>query len=125
MFQNATYFNQDIGEWNVEAVEDMDDMFSGVTLSIANYDSLLTGWDAQNLQTDVYFHAGTSKYKSDAAHTARENMMSSTGHDWTITDGGRVQVGVDPTTIFLSSTSIAENAGAHAVVGTLSPKWGC
>ncbi len=124
MFNGATAFNQDIGGWNVEAVEDMHDMFSGVTLSIANYDSLLVGWNRQTLQTGVTFHGGDSKYHSEAAHDARTNMISATGHDWTITDGGRVQVGDDPTTIFLSSTSIAENAGAHAVVGMLSTNGG-
>ena len=122
MFQNATAFNQDIGGWNVEAVEDMDDMFSGVTLSIANYDSLLVGWNRQNLTARVTFHGGGSKYKSDVAHTARGNMISS--DDWEIFDGGRVLPGDAPTAIFLSSTSIAENAGAHAVVGTLSTNGG-
>ena len=129
MFQNATSFDQNVGGWNVEAVEYMDDMFLGVgvTLSTVNYDALLTGWDAQNLQTGVLFDAGASKYKSDAAHTARENMKATTangGDNWTITDGGRVQPDDAPTDIFLSSTSIAENAGANAVVGTLSTNGG-
>ncbi len=129
MFQNATSFDQNVGGWNVEAVEYMDDMFLGVgvTLSTVNYDALLTGWDAQNLQTGVSFDAGASKYKSDAAHTARENMKATTangGDNWTITDGGRVQPDDAPTDIFLSSTSIAENAGANAVVGTLSTNGG-
>ncbi len=129
MFQNATSFDQNVGGWNVEAVEYMDDMFLGVgvTLSTVNYDALLTGWDAQNLQTGVSFDAGASKYKSDAAHTARENMKATTangGDNWTITDGGRVQPDDAPTDLFLSSTSIAENAGPNAVVGTLSTNGG-
>ena len=125
MFFNATSFDQNIGGWNVEAVGATWSMFSGVTLSPTNYDALLTGWNAQTLQTGVPFDAGASKYKSDVAHTARANMMSSTtGHNWTITDGGRVQAGDAPTAIFLSSTSIAENTGANAVVGTLSTNGG-
>ena len=132
MFDRATSFDQDIGGWNVEAVRQstysgMTDMFAGVTLSPTNYDSLLVGWNRQTLQPDVYFHGGTSKYKSDAAHTARANMTATTangGDGWTITDGGRVQPDDAPTDIFLSSTSIAENAGPNAVVGTLSTNVG-
>ncbi len=132
MFDGATSFNQDIGDWNVEAVRQsmysgMTNMFSRVTLSPTNYDALLIGWDAQTLQTGITFHGGASKYSSDAAHTARENMTATTangGDNWTITDGGRVQAGDAPTAIFLSSTSIAENAGPNAVVGTLSTNGG-
>ena len=122
MFSGATSFDQDIGGWNVEAVGFMEGMFSGITLSMVNYDLLLVGWNRQNLQTGVTFHGGTSKYKSDAAYVARANMILS--DDWAITDGGRVQPGDAPTDIFLSSTSIAENAGANAVVGTLSTNGG-
>ena len=124
MFERATAFDQNIGGWNVEVIRNMYLMFSGVTLSPTNYDSLLVGWNRQHLQTGVHFDGGTSKYSSAIAHTARANMISSTGHDWTIDDGGRVQAGDAPTAIFLSSTSIAENAGANAVVGTLSTNGG-
>ncbi len=134
MFSGATSFDQNIGRWNVEAVTNMRNMFKGnpfspenSTLSPTNYDALLTGWNAQNLQTGVLFHGGNSKYSSDVAHTARENMVNTTangGNNWTIGDGGRVQAGDAPTNIFLSSTSIAENAGANAVVGMLSTNGG-
>ena len=133
MFPGATSFNQNIGRWNVEAVTNMQYMFRNPfvseksTLSPINYDALLVGWGAQNLQTGVLFHGGDSKYSSDAAHTARENMVNTTangGDNWTIDDGGRVQAGDAPTNIFLSSTSIAENAGANAVVGMLSTNGG-
>ena len=122
MFFNVASFNQAVGDWNVGAVEDMENMFFGVTLSPTNYDSLLVGWNRQNLQTGVTFSGGDSQYDSDVAHTARENMKNS--DNWIITDGGRVQAGDAPTNIFLSSTSIAENAGANAVVGTLSTDGG-
>ena len=120
MFRGATSFNQSIGGWNVEAVTTMTDMFHSVPLSTANYDALLVGWDAQNLTSGVVFHGGNSLYMSVAAQTARANMISSTGHDWTITDGGLGTMNQAPTNILLSSTRIAENAGADAVVGMLS-----
>ena len=68
MFSGATSFNQNIGGWNVGALTDADDMFTGnfltsgnVTLSPTNYDALLVGWDAQDLQTGVTFGGGDSK----------------------------------------------------------------
>ena len=102
MFLFAPSFNQDISGWNVEAVEYMDEMFLGVTLSIENYDALLEGWNRQNLQTGVTFGGGDSKYSSDEAHTARENMKNS--DNWTITDGGRV--GTDGGRVGQSNTNI-------------------
>ena len=122
MFNNALSFDQNIGNWNTAQVTTMESMFSDVTLSPTNYDALLTGWDAKNLQTGVIFDGGDSKYSSDVADAARENMVNS--DSWTITDGGRIQLGDAPTAIFLSSTSIAENAGSNTVVGTLSTNGG-
>ncbi len=120
MFYQAPSFNQDIGGWNVEAVTTMESMFLGATLSIANYDSLLVGWNRQNLTSGVTFHGGNSLYISTEAQTARANMISATGHGWSITDGGLRTMNQAPTNILLSSTRIAENESADAVVGMLS-----
>src|SRR5690606_32306956 len=62
MFQNVTSFNSNIGNWNVSNVQSMTNMFTGVTLSTANYDALLNGWSSQALQTGVTFDAGNSQY---------------------------------------------------------------
>ena len=117
MFNGAVVFDRNIGRWNVATLTDATDMFNNVTLSVANYDALLTGWDGQSLQSNVIFHGGNSLY-STVATIARENMISS--DSWTITDGGLSTTNQAPTNIFLSSMSIAENAGANAVVGMLS-----
>jgi len=46
----------------VEGVTDASSMFYSAKLSTTNYDALLTGWDAQNLQNGVTFDGGNSTY---------------------------------------------------------------
>lgn len=58
-------------------------MFSGVTLSTANYNNLLEGWSALPLQYGVNFDGGNSKYTNS---TARQYIVDTFG--WTIIDGG-------------------------------------
>ena len=116
MFQNATSFDQNIGRWNVEAVTNMQGMFADVTLSLANYDALLTGWDEQNLQTGVIFDGGDANYNSDAAHLARENMISSDG--WIITDNGRAQPNVHAP-VFVGGATVAYAENATTAVTTV------
>lgn len=111
MFRYATSFNQDLGGWDVTNVGAMGDILTGVTLSTANYDALLIGWEAQAVQSDVSFSAGNSVYSTLEAWTARQSLVAY--HSWTITDGGRAVV---PTT---DTAGAAE--GAHAVAAELSP----
>jgi gliding motility-associated-like protein len=84
MFEGATAFDQDLGGWNVTSLIIASNMFRGAQLSIANYDSLLIGWNAQSLNPNVTFHGGNSQYC--AGEPARTNMI--TTDNWSITDGG-------------------------------------
>jgi len=96
MFSGTTDFNN-AGQplnWNtanVTSITDFTLMFNGVTLSDANYDALLIGWDAQNLKPSESFDGGNSQYCTMAAQTARTHMTDILllgGDNWTITDGG-------------------------------------
>ena len=84
MFNEATTFDQNIGSWNVENVTNMTSMFFGVTLSVSNYDALLTGWSTQMLQNDVEFDAGNSGYCT--AEAARQSIINT--YNWDIIDVG-------------------------------------
>jgi gliding motility-associated-like protein len=84
MFRDAVSFDQDLGNWDVTSLADALSMFSGVQLSIANYDSLLIGWNAQNLIPNVRFSGGLSQYC--AGEAARANMVAT--DFWDMTDGG-------------------------------------
>ncbi|HHL32699.1 MAG TPA: BspA family leucine-rich repeat surface protein, partial [Oceanospirillales bacterium] len=85
LFNGAVAFDQDIGSWNVENVSNLNNMLNGVTLSSANYDALLIGWNAQNLQANLVFDGGNSIYCSQAGQLAHENMTNS--DNWSINDG--------------------------------------
>jgi len=110
LFRGAIAFDQDLSAWNVEQVTDATIMFDGVTLSTANYDALLIGWDAQNLQPNVPFSGGNSQY-CDAA-VARANMIS--GDSWTITDGGTASPTVDD----LTNQTHANSYALPVITGT-------
>jgi len=109
-FRNAIAFDQNLSNWNVSSLTNAKDMFNGVTLSIANYDSLLTGWDSlASLQNDTNFSGGNSVYSLGAATTARANLISS--YNWSISDGGSPGFSACGTldtanTIYTLSTSI-------------------
>jgi len=71
----------------VSNVTDMRSMFYGVTLSTANYNSLLMGWASRDVQSEVTLDGGNSKYSSGAPADARA-VLTGEPNNWTITDGG-------------------------------------
>ena len=89
MFKNALTFDQNIGSWNIKNITTCAEMFNGVTLSNANYEGLLIGWNNQDLNQNIVFDGGNSNYFSNESVAAKHNMI--TNDNWTITDGGKKQ----------------------------------
>ncbi|MFA5649486.1 MAG: BspA family leucine-rich repeat surface protein, partial [Bacteroidales bacterium] len=112
MFSNATAFNQDLGSWNVTSVTNMTDMFAEVTLSTANYNSLLIGWAAQTVKNGVVFSGGNSKYSPGAATDARA-VLAGTTNNWIITDGGESNALAVSTHVVSDITTTTATSGGN------------
>jgi large repetitive protein len=94
MFSGATSFNQNLGAWNitklVSGATGGTNMFTGVTLSNANYNGLLAGWGSQVPLTGVTFNGGNSHYDTTSGGfngTAGRAVLTGT-YSWVITDAG-------------------------------------
>ena len=123
MFRGATSFDQNLENWDVSNVTTMANMFLDVTLSTANYDALLIGWNnLSSLQNGVIFNAGNSKYCGAAAE--RKSLMNAS-NNWSISDGGSlaptpnftsdyVSEGCIPFTVNFSDTSVTNGSSVES-----------
>ncbi len=85
MFSDSD-FNQDIGNWDVSNVENFNLFLFGSELSTENYNKLLIKWSELNLQQDISFDGGSSKYDLGLPQDRRQHIIDEFG--WTFTDGG-------------------------------------
>lgn len=92
MFQDNTAINQNFGSWDITSVTAgnffrfMDNV---TTLSTANYDAILVGWEAQGPVSNIsaiYF--GTTQYTKAPSPAATAHNSLLTTYNWTIIDGG-------------------------------------
>ena len=87
MFRDATSANPDTKNWDVSSVTDMRYMFIDSNLSAENLTACYENWSQLNLQQNVSFSAGTTKYNS-SGQAGRDILVNT--YNWTITDGGLV-----------------------------------
>ena len=88
MFFNASSANPDTSNWDVSSVTDMSFMFiSASGLSEENLTLIYENWSQLNLQQNVSFSAGTTKY--NASGQAGRDILVNT-YNWIITDGSQV-----------------------------------
>ena len=82
----AAAWDEDISPWDVSSITAAGDFLNASGFTATNYDLLLPAWDAQSVQNNVSFHAGSATYGAGAPATAHANLIAD--HTWTITDGG-------------------------------------
>ena len=87
MFSSCTLFNSDCSDWDVSQVTDMESMYKNSGLSPANLTLIYENWSQLNLQQNVEFSAGTTKY--NASGQAGRDILVNT-YNWIIEDGGQV-----------------------------------
>ena len=95
MFLNATSFDQDLSSWRPILGSSTQNFMGGVTLSTANYDALLIGWNAameaeypggSGYTLTPSWSFGNSVHTTGAAAELAKNNLINT-FNWTITDG--------------------------------------
>jgi len=87
MFRNASSANPDMRNWDVSNVVNMSRMFEFSNLSVNNLTACYENWSQLNLQQNVSFSAGNTKYNS-SGQAGRDILVNT--YNWSITDGGLV-----------------------------------
>jgi surface protein len=83
----GTNFNRDASNWDVSSVTKMENIFSSSNISVENLTAIYENWSQLNLQQNVSFGAGGTKY--NASGQAGRDILVNT-YNWLITDGGQV-----------------------------------
>ena len=87
MFREAASANPDTSNWDVSNVTDMNKMFKNSNLSVENLTACYENWSQLNLQQNVEFSAGSTKYNS-SGQAGRDILVNT--YNWLITDGSQV-----------------------------------
>lgn len=89
MFNAATAFNQNIGNWNVSNVTNFTNFMANKTSAsffTTNLDSIYNGWSTRPVLANKAISFGTAKYT--AASSAGRAVLTGAPNNWNIVDGG-------------------------------------
>jgi len=87
MFKSSLNANVDCRDWDVSNVTNMRSMFEDSNLSEENLTACYENWSQLNLQQNVEFSAGSTKYNS-SGQAGRDILVNT--YNWLITDGSQV-----------------------------------
>jgi surface protein len=81
MFNQSSSFNQFIGGWNVSNVTNMTNMLDNCAMSTINYSLLIKGWWGLTLQNNVTFGVSGLTYSIFQAGDERDDIINN--YNWT------------------------------------------
>jgi surface protein len=87
MFERAEIANPNCRDWDVSNVRHASQAFNLCNISTENLTAIYENWSQLNLQQNVSFSAGNTKYNS-SGQAGRDILVNT--YNWTITDGGQV-----------------------------------
>ena len=113
MFNGATAFNQNLGNWTLNANVSMDWMLNGSGMDCANYSATLNGWAANNpTVTNRNLGATGRQYGTNAA--AARTLLTGT-RSWTISGDQGLNTQCLPCStnsiLYVNQTATGDNTG--------------
>ena len=87
MLGQCSAFDQSLASWDISSVTGFSFFASNTTMSTANYDATLIGWEALSVQAFQQPNFGNAKYTAGGTAAAARTALIN-DHNWTITDGG-------------------------------------
>jgi hypothetical protein len=87
IFRGALEANPNMRFWDVSNAASMSDMAENSNISVENLTACYENWSQLNLQQNVPFSAGTTRYLP-SGQEGRDILVNT--YNWTITDGGLV-----------------------------------
>jgi hypothetical protein len=87
MFRFCGVANVNARNWDISNVTEMDLIFQFSNLSVENLTACYENWSQLNLQQNVSFGVGTTKYNASGA-SGRQKLIDD--FNWTISDGGEI-----------------------------------
>ena len=110
MFDGASSFNQNLGEWNIEKNTDYTNMLNNSGLSVENYENTIKGWADKIVKPNITLDANGLKLTLGGYKP--KNILLNAPNNWTINDAGYIdnmpEIAKSIDDLFLMTSSINE-----------------